>query len=122
MSAGNKTFLFWVCLSPLRVKVFMKLPMLSHLLGCYFHQDWPEEYSDSAEALRNMLVDEPREMHVAGVREIDEVLSFNLSEKALEQLVVQEIGCFFAPDSEGLDYAGWLRKVREVLADGHPGC
>lgn len=100
----------------------MKLPVLSRLLGCYFHQDWPEEYSDSAEALRNMLVDEPREMHIAGVREIDEVLGFNFSEKALENLVVQEIGCFFAPDSEGLNYAGWLHKVREVLADGHPQC
>ncbi|MBV4504785.1 hypothetical protein HU751_007975 [Pseudomonas sp. BW13M1] len=96
----------------------MKFSVLSHLLGCYFHQDWPEEYFNSAEALRSMLVDERKEVLVAGVREIDELLDFSFSEEALEYIVVREVGCFFAPDSEGLDYAGWLRMVREVLTDG----
>lgn len=95
----------------------MKFPMLSHLLGCYFHQDWPEEYFNSTEALRSMLVDERKEVLVAGVREIDELLDFSFPDEVLEYLVAREIGCFFAPDSEGLDYAGWLRKVRAVLTD-----
>lgn len=96
----------------------MEFPALTHLLGCYFHQDWPEEYSDSSEALTDMLKHEPQATLLAGAREIEVLLASKLPKEDFEHLVTWKIGCFIAPDSEGVSLAEWLSNIKHAFLCG----
>ncbi|MCX5510492.1 contact-dependent growth inhibition system immunity protein [Pseudomonas sp. BJa3] len=96
----------------------MEFPVLIHLLGCYFHQDWPEEYTDSSEALADMLKHEPQATLLAGAQEIEVLLASKLSIDDLEHLVTCKVGCFFAPDSESVSLAEWLSSIRHAFLYG----
>jgi len=95
---------------------YEKLDALGQLLGCYFHQDWPAEFESDAVALQAIVEAEPREQISSGVREIDELLADPLSESALREILVDKVGCYFDPSSQGLSYEQWLRHVRDVFA------
>jgi hypothetical protein len=89
---------------------------LRQLLGCYFHQDWPDEFERDALALQAIVEAEPREQISSGIREIDELLTDLPSESALREILVDEVGCYFDPGSQELSYEQWLRHVRDVFA------
>lgn len=96
----------------------MEFPALTQLLGCYLHQDWPEEYTDSSEALADMLKHEPQATLLAGAQEIEVLLASKLSMDDLEHLVRWKIGCFYAPSSEGVSLAEWLNNIRHAFLCG----
>ncbi|MFC5743176.1 contact-dependent growth inhibition system immunity protein [Dyella tabacisoli] len=95
---------------------YEKLDALGQLLGCYFHQDWPDEFESDAVALRAIVESEPREQISSGVREIDGLLADPPSESALREILVDKVGCYFDPSSQGLSCEQWLRHVRDVFA------
>ncbi|WP_047249716.1 contact-dependent growth inhibition system immunity protein [Chromobacterium subtsugae] len=92
------------------------LEALGQLLGCYFHQDWTDEFDDDMSALRAIVESEPREKVKEGIGEIDELLKSPTSESELRGILTGEVGCYYDPSAEGMTYQQWLRRVREVFA------
>lgn len=98
---------------------FVKTNSLTHLLGCYFHQDWPDEFNDDNAALNAMIKSEPKERIAEGVTEIDLLLGAGLNEDELRAILIDQVGCYFDPASEGLNYTQWLCRLRNTLQRGH---
>lgn len=92
------------------------LNALGQLLGCYFHQDWPDEYESDQAALLAIVREEPKEQVMAGLKEIDQLLAVPRSEIDFRMIMVDKVGCYFDPASQGMTYGDWLRKVREVFS------
>ncbi|MNT69531.1 hypothetical protein D3C72_2078570 [compost metagenome] len=86
---------------------------LSQLLGCYFHQDWPDEFEDDAAGIQAIIDFEPKSQIEKAAHEIDFILSSNLSEEELRALLVNAVGCYYEPNSQGINYQQWLRIVRD---------
>lgn len=86
---------------------------LGQLLGCYFHQDWSDEFVDDDAALQMIFDSEPQEKLLAGAKEIDALLGASLSENELGALLTERVGCYFCPSSKGVTYEQWLREVRQ---------
>lgn len=96
--------------------MYENVEALGQLLGCYFHQDWPDEFDGDESALQAIIATESREQIQAGIIEIEMLLALGLSEDQLKEILVNKVGCYFDPESQGATYAQWLRKVREKLA------
>lgn len=94
---------------------FEKLYALEQLLGCYLHQDWLDEFDDDAAALQSILEAEPKDQVAAGVGEIDALLNADLAEIELRTILVDQVGCYYNPGSEGLTYKQWLGRVRSAF-------
>lgn len=95
----------------------IKTDMLVQLMGCYFHQDWLEEFPDDLAALHAIVEEVPKEQIIEGLVEIEHLRNAGLHEDELSAILVDRIGCYFAPDSQGLSYGQWLHRVRNVFAD-----
>lgn len=93
----------------------MNVDSLKQLLGCYFHQDWPDEFADDLAVVNAMLTNESADLIAKGVAEIDSLLSAKLSEGELRAIVTEQTGCCFEPMSEGLGYGQWLYRLRSTL-------
>ncbi len=89
--------------------------VLEQLLGCYFHQDWPEEFDGDASALQAIIESEPKDRRAAAVSEIDVLLSLKLSETELGLVLVEQMGCYFEPNSKGISCSEWLKQVRHAF-------
>lgn len=96
-----------------------KLDALGQLLGCYFHQDWVDEFDSDASALQLIVESEPKEQLAAGVDEIDALLAASLPENELIAILTDQVGCYFNPSSEGITCKQWLARVREKLTIAH---
>jgi CdiI immunity protein len=92
------------------------LEALKLLLGCYFHQDWPDEFSDEVAALEAVIRSEPEDQLAAGVDEITNLLVAQISENDLRAILIDQVGCYFDPSSEGISYVQWLERVRGRFA------
>lgn len=86
--------------------------VLEQLLGCYFHQDWPDEFGDSDRAIQAIMDAEPRDQILIGAEVINHLLEVERSESDWRSIMTEKFGCFFNPESEDLSYPDWLRKVR----------
>ena len=93
-----------------------KTEALGQILGCYFHQDWPDEFESEESVLRAIIESETIEQIRAGVVEIDMLLAAHLPENELREILVNMIGCYFNPESQGISHEQWLKKVREKFA------
>lgn len=91
---------------------YQKLDALGQLLGCYFHQDWTDEFDSDASALQAIIQSETKEQLSAGVNEIDALLSASLSENDLMTILTEQAGCYFDPSSQGISYEQWLTRIR----------
>lgn len=58
---------------------------------------------------------EPREQLIIGAKAIDQLLEVERSEVDWRAIITGKIGCYFDPESEGLTYAAWLRRVRDAF-------
>ncbi|QBH01548.1 contact-dependent growth inhibition system immunity protein [Xanthomonas oryzae] len=92
------------------------LDALGQLLGCYFHQDWVDEFGDDLSAIQAIIDSEPHAQVLAAIREIDELLADGLPENELSTVLIQDAGCYFEPRSLGLTREEWLKRVRSRLA------
>jgi len=93
-----------------------KIESLAQLLGGYFHQDWPDEFYSDATALQAIIDSETKDQIRAGVAEIDSLLAETPSEIELRDILITKVGCYFEPESQGISYEQWLKKVRGVFA------
>lgn len=88
---------------------------LGQLLGSYFHQDWPDEFGSDFEALQAIVEFETADQLRDGVKEIDLLLNESYSEVELRDILINEIGCYFEPESQGISYVNWLTRVRDAF-------
>jgi len=93
-----------------------KIENLAQLLGGYFHQDWPDEFDSDETALQAIIDSETTDQIRAGVEEIERLLADTRSEIELRDFLINEVGCYFDPESQGISYEQWLKKVRGVFA------
>jgi len=95
---------------------YEKLDSLGQLLGCYFHQDWSQEFENDQDAIDAILAAEPKENVESSVGELDVLLARPLDEEELRAILIGEVGCYFDPASLGISYRQWLSRVRDELA------
>lgn len=93
----------------------MKTDALNQLLGCYFHQDWHDEYPDETTALNAILGEVPKNYLDEGIIEIETILNARLDENQLSALLTDQIGCYFDPSSVNMNDTKWLQRVRDFL-------
>jgi len=94
-----------------------KIESLAQLLGGNFHQDWPDEFDSDATALQAIIDSETTDQIRAGVEEIERLLADARSEIEFRNILINEVGCYFDPESLGISYEQWLKKVRGVFAE-----
>lgn len=99
-----------------------KFPALAQILGCYFHQDWTDEFDSDAIALEAIVRGEPKSQLCAAIHEIDDLLSGDYSESKLRQILTKEIGCNFEPAVKGRSYVDWLQYVRVTIGRENLRC
>jgi hypothetical protein len=95
---------------------YKNLDALAQLFGCYFHQDWADEFDSDEAAFQAITASESKEQLLAGVREIDALLAASLPESELRSLMTGPAGCYFDPGLEGLTYQQWLKRARQKFA------
>ncbi|WP_191487757.1 contact-dependent growth inhibition system immunity protein [Pseudomonas sp. FEN] len=72
---------------------YERLNALGQLLGCYFYQDWLEEFDSDISALQMVTASEPKEKLSAGALEIDMLLALRPSKDELRAILVDKAGC-----------------------------
>jgi len=103
------------------------LPALRHLFGCYFHEDWLEDVSTSAEVFEGALaapdglwqrviekyiISESPARTQAASRELASVLH-QATEQELDRMLHDEFGSSYTPGSGNV--RSWLQAVQECL-------
>jgi hypothetical protein len=89
-------------------------PTLSQFFGCYFHQDWVDEFSSTEDAITAFRTGAPPEAIESVCEELDRTLLL-LEQGEDSQKVLQELGCYYNPAAAGLTTIDWLEQVQEKL-------
>ena len=98
-------------------EIIPKFTALSQLFGCYFHQDWVDEFDDDLAALNAIIKSEPAEQIAIGLEEIEQILRVEYSEDDLRNIMTNKVGCYFDPTSLNMTYVDWLSRVRDALSN-----
>ncbi|HET9947682.1 MAG TPA: contact-dependent growth inhibition system immunity protein [Longimicrobiales bacterium] len=89
---------------------------LARLLGSAFHRDWEREQASAGACLERALASAgPAELRAAA-EEIDALLARGLCEAQVRDVLLYEIGCWYAPERDGTEASTWLARVRARLA------
>ena len=92
-------------------------PLLEHMFGAYFHQDWDTEGGDWPDLVRNFLRDTSVEDARVTAEEIDRLLAEGDTEERLEDRVLHEFGCCYDahPEADGPGFRAWLEQIARML-------
>jgi len=85
---------------------------LEQFLGCYFHQDWFEEFGNPQEAVNAYIINEPIKSKQELVRELSYLLKENDS---LDFSFIGGLGCCYNPSSDNLTVHSWLGYLHKEL-------
>ncbi|WP_293334311.1 contact-dependent growth inhibition system immunity protein [Microcoleus sp. CAWBG58] len=94
-----------------------QFPNLTQFFSSYFHQDWPLEADTPSQAVNNYLNSEPPESIEAASQELAQLLEMPISELDLETFVLDELGCYYDPQSQNRTVREWLESVQLSLTD-----
>lgn len=93
----------------------MEFKNLVQFFSGYFHQDWVDE-ANSPNELINLFKDtEPKEFIDQVLHELGVLLEKNLSTEQLNKILLEELGCFYDPNSDGINTLDWLMSIRNML-------
>jgi hypothetical protein len=87
-------------------------PNLLQVLGCYLYQYWDEEYASSEDALRAAKTYQGHDQIERAVAEIDKLLSRNLDDESLSEILTILAGGG-GPDTS--ETSAWLVQARRIL-------
>ena len=90
-----------------------QFPNLGQILACYLYQYWDEDYSSSEDALRAAKENQQKDQLERAVLEIDELLSRNLDDDSLNEIVGVLAG---GGGPETRDTSVWLAQARRILS------
>lgn len=95
---------------------------LYQFFGGYFHQDWQELYDwkgdepDTEKVVRNYKFETIEKNLKKIISEMESLLSLNLSEKELRNVLMQFSSCHYAPATHG-SYRNWLETILKILKE-----
>ncbi|MCW6052483.1 contact-dependent growth inhibition system immunity protein [Microcoleus sp. A2-C5] len=92
-----------------------QFPNLTQFFSSYFHQDWPLEAETPSDVVKNYLSSEPPESIEATSEELSKLLEMPISEPDLETFMLDELGCYYDPNSENQTAREWLESVQKYL-------
>ena len=95
----------------------MDTPMLSQLMGAYFHPEWALDAEEDA-TVRLFLAEEPGSTAV--ISEIEHVLAAMPSEEAVRSYLLS-LGSYFTPLADEGGYRGWLASIATRARDFERG-
>ena len=90
-------------------------PALRQFLGCYFHQDFLDEFSSPDGAIAAFMAGEPQESVHAACNELEQVIPLIERMDEPEEFLWQVLGCSYYPKADGLTVTDWLGRVRKKL-------
>ncbi|MCW2542160.1 MAG: CdiI immunity protein [Frankiales bacterium] len=90
---------------------WQELPALSQLAGAYFHEEWFEDYEREALAPVSHFSMENPSLRLRLVYETDLVRRSGLSEDALDDLVIRQLGFDVLPAAWDFSYDDWLLQL-----------
>jgi hypothetical protein len=89
-----------------------KFASLSNFFGGSFNQDWVMENRNPEEVLVLFVRENPIETVTNVVRELNQLLSMNLSDVELEDVFYRDLRCDYMPETPVRD---WLIFVKDSL-------
>jgi hypothetical protein len=92
-----------------------KYPALGQFLGAYLHQDFLDEYGDPDGAITAFLAEAPQDSVTAACNELEKVIPLSGQMDNPEQFLCHVLGCYYAPEADGLTVADWLKRVHNRL-------
>lgn len=95
----------------------MDTPMLSQLVGAYFHPEWAYD-ADEDTTVRLFLAEEPGSTAVTA--EIEWVLAAMPREDAVREYLL-ELGSYYTPKPDEGGYRGWLASIAARARDFERG-
>ncbi|MEG4322538.1 MULTISPECIES: contact-dependent growth inhibition system immunity protein [unclassified Microcoleus] len=94
-----------------------QFPHLTQFLSSYFHQDWPLEADTPSEVVNNYLSSEPPESIEATSQELSRLLEMPIAPADLETFLLDELGCYYDPQSDNQTVREWLQSVQQSLTN-----
>jgi hypothetical protein len=90
---------------------------LAQFLGVYLHQNWRIDYTDVWAAIEDFVASDRQ--HALGIHADVPDLLWGLvpSDKKLRMVVIDDLDCWYQPESEGWTYRAWLQAVSERVND-----
>jgi hypothetical protein len=92
---------------------------LHQFFAAYFHEDWPEEFTNPDEAISAYVAEGRRQ------DELEELATRIASyaggcsdDKALERSLFADLGCYYVPSADRLTARDWLLHVAHRLRSG----
>ena len=83
-------------------------------LGCYFHQDFCDEFGEPEIAVERFVQENSAEFRGAVARELDRAIA-ECDDRQLTDLIFS-LGCYYSPDRHrGVSMREWLGKVIAAL-------
>jgi CdiI immunity protein len=90
-----------------------EFPNLLAVLGSYLHQDWDLDFATSKDALSAAREGSPKDRIEGAVLEIDDLLSRDLDDYTLSEIVVDLCG---GGGPETHKTSEWLADARQILS------
>jgi hypothetical protein len=91
------------------------LPALTDLCSLYLREDWALDGSDPWGMVDRFARDKPQ-LAEGLPGEIDEVLVNHPTEKQLQHLIHEELGCDYLPPAHDWTYGGWLSAIADRVS------
>ena len=95
--------------------------LLRNFFSGYFHEDWPREAESPAAAvagyLRTATPSDARLLSQA-IRTYSKEFA---SDRALEQELFTDLGCYYRPSEQGISAKAWLEDVADQLLQESQG-
>lgn len=92
-----------------------QFPYLTQFFSSYFHQDWPLEADTPSDVVNNYRSSEPRPSVEAASQELSKLLKMPIAPADLEAFILDELGCYYDPQSENQTVRQWLESVQKSL-------
>ncbi|MEG4456632.1 contact-dependent growth inhibition system immunity protein [Microcoleus sp. N9_A1] len=92
-----------------------QFPHLTQFFSSYFHQDWPLEADISSDVVNNYRSSEPPANVEAASQELSKLLEMPIAPADLETFILDELGCYYDPQSENQTVREWLELVQKSL-------
>ncbi len=92
-----------------------KYQTLYQFLSGYFHQDWPEEFGTVEEVIKAFIINEPEVIRRKAHSELEHLI-YDIGNRKVDQTILDELGCYYNPEVDGVTILDWLQFLCSKLA------
>jgi hypothetical protein len=117
LQCNERLVLGIMCSKVLRHVDVNKLLPVRTFFGAYFHEDWREEADDADEVVKAYAA-ENRPDHL---RTLSEAILYYIDgikdDRDLDELIFEELRCYYVPLRDGVRTRDWLKRVAQLLVE-----